>query len=183
MGTVILILVIGLVAYPLLFIGPALLAKYDKDLEDVFPLFKKRNQPRFLEEDRVYFPSRRSLSLTVLFGVILLLLLAQTGFTGRLLPVLVFLLVALLACWLNANTGYTVSNTQLLIRSLFLRRKVDLASLRKVCRSNNPLASPALSLKRLEITTVDGDLIIISPVEEDLFLRILKERSPNLIIK
>lgn len=176
------ILILGLFIYPLLFIGPAIFGKYDKDLEDVCPLIKKQNHSRYLEDGSIYFPSRRSMTLAVLSWLIVLSLFTQAVLDRRLEHVLIILIISLIILWLDSSTGYTVTSTHLLIKSTIIRAEVRLETLQKVSHSNNPISAPALSIKRMEITTTDGRLILISPVEEEFFLRILKERSPNLTI-
>lgn len=62
----------------------------------------------------------------------------------------------------------------------FIARTIKLASIRKVERTNNPLASPAGSLDRLKITFTDG-AILISPKNKAGFIARLRELSPNAI--
>ena len=182
MWTVIMILILGLFIYPLIFIGPAILGKYDKDLEEVCPLIKKQNRSRHLKDGAIYFPTRRSMTLTIFIWLLLLSLFTQAALDRHLGALVGILIISLIFIWLNFSTGYTVNSTHLLVNCTIYRGEVNLETLKKVSRSNNPISAPALSLKRMEITTTDGGLILISPVEEKLFLKILKERSPNLTI-
>jgi hypothetical protein len=154
---------------------------FNKDSEAVWSLLKKRNQPRYLEDGTIYFPTRRSLTVTVLTCFILLLLLVSAGATGQLFPFILLLGIALLIWRLDSNTGYTISDTHLVIKYALFRRKIGLTDLRMARHTTNPLSSLALSLKRLEVIT-DSDLYVVSPVEEALFLKTLKERSPSLIM-
>jgi hypothetical protein len=70
---------------------------------------------------------------------------------------------------------YGVSSDRLVIRFGVVRRHVDLAAIREVYPTHNPLASPALSLDRLAIRTGDGSfgMSLISPVEREEFLSTL----------
>ena len=70
---------------------------------------------------------------------------------------------------------YGVSSERLVIRFGVVRRHVDLAAIREVYPTHNPLASPALSLDRLAIRTGDGPFgtSLISPVERQEFLSTL----------
>lgn len=182
MWTGIMILILGLLVYPLIFIGPAILGKYDKDLEDVCPLIKKQNHSRHFEDGSIYFPSRRSMALTILSWLILLPLFFQAALDRQLGALLSILIISILLLWLDLSTGYTITSTHLLIKCAIFRGEVNLETLKKLSRSTNPISAPALSIKRLEIITTDGGLMLISPVEEELFLKILKERSSNLTI-
>ena len=67
---------------------------------------------------------------------------------------------------------YGVSSDRLVIRFGVVRRHVDLAAIREVYPTHNPLASPALSLDRLAIRTGDGTFgtSLISPAEREEFL-------------
>lgn len=160
----------------LLLIGGPFLFK--KDFEDVFPIIRKQNRPKNLENGSVFFPSRRNIVLTLSpWGVILIFLYfaASNGDVGQ----TVFLLIlSAIILWIDSSIGYTISSTHLKVG----KSEIALETLNKLCRSNNPISAQALSLKRIEITTKNGDLILISPVEEDYFVKLLSERSPNLII-
>jgi hypothetical protein len=70
---------------------------------------------------------------------------------------------------------YGVSSDRLVIRFGVVRRHVDLAAIREVYPTHNPLASPALSLDRLAIRTGDGPfgMSLISPGEREEFLSAL----------
>ena len=70
---------------------------------------------------------------------------------------------------------YGVSSDRLVIRFGVRRRYIDLAAIREVYPTHNPLASPALSLDRLAIRTGDGrfGMSLISPLEREEFLSTL----------
>jgi len=70
---------------------------------------------------------------------------------------------------------YGVSSDQLVIRFGTRRRYVDMAAIREVYPTRNPLAAPALSLDRLAIRTGDGlaGTSLISPLEREEFLSTL----------
>lgn len=58
-------------------------------------------------------------------------------------------------------------------------RRIKLDEITLVERSYNPLSSPASSLKRLYIKSKTKDALI-SPVDEQEFVRLLKSRNPNI---
>jgi hypothetical protein len=70
---------------------------------------------------------------------------------------------------------YGVSSDRLVIRFGVVRRYIDLAAIREVYPTHNPLSSPALSLDRLAIRTGDGllGMSLISPAEREEFLSTL----------
>lgn len=181
MWEVILILAFGLFFIPMLIVGSSFLHKLDKDIEDVCPLIKKQNAPKQLENGTIYFPSRRSLLLTVLTWSPLLAWLTLAAY-GQLITFVLSLIVSILILWLETTTGYTINSTHLVTQFCLFRSEVKLETLATINKSNTLISAPALSLKRLEITTINGELLIISPVEEELFLKSLKERSPSLLI-
>jgi hypothetical protein len=61
-------------------------------------------------------------------------------------------------------------------------REIKLNEIEKIERSYNPLSSPASSLKRLYLKTVDEE-ILISPTNEKEFIRLLKTRNPKIDIQ
>lgn len=67
-------------------------------------------------------------------------------------------------------------------RTLEFRSKVDrLEDIERVSRTSNPLSSPALSLKRLRIEYGGGRSEMMSPDDEEAFLRELEIRRPGVI--
>ncbi|MDO8949436.1 MAG: PH domain-containing protein [Actinomycetota bacterium] len=78
---------------------------------------------------------------------------------------------------------YGLSSDRLVIRFGVVRRYIDLAAIREVYRTHNPLSSPALSLDRLAIRTGDGlsGMSLISPAEREEFLLTLAS-STGLVL-
>lgn len=72
--------------------------------------------------------------------------------------------------WLLLGTGYRLDEGELRIRSGPFRWRILLASINSVEPSANPIASPALSLKRLRIDYGTGQTLYISPRDRDRFL-------------
>lgn len=116
----------------------------------------------------------------LLFAVTLFLLLEKI-WPG----VVILLLVILFVLYLFFNTAYTITTDGhlLVAGGVFVREKIRIASIRKVVHTSNPLASPALSLRRLELCYNKHDTILISPVNERAFLSLLKTINPEIIIQ
>ena len=70
---------------------------------------------------------------------------------------------------------YGVSSDHLVIRFGVARRYIDVAAIREVYPTHDPLAAPALSLDRLAIRTGHGPFgrSLISPLEREEFLSTL----------
>lgn len=85
--------------------------------------------------------------------------------------ILVLLVTSALPVWLFLATHYTLTETELLIRSGPFRWKIPVRDIVSVRPTRNPLSSPALSLDRLRIEYGRGRWIMISPRDRDLFLR------------
>ena len=58
--------------------------------------------------------------------------------------------------------------------------KIDIHSIKKVYRTNNPLSSPALSLDRIAIVYNKYDEILISPKDRSAFIAELLSINPNI---
>ncbi len=76
---------------------------------------------------------------------------------------------------------YEITASHLKIRSGVLRWAVPLAAIEQVYPTHNPLSSPALSLDRLKIDKTDGGFVMISPKDQDRFLRDLQNAAPHLL--
>lgn len=97
---------------------------------------------------------------------------------------LVFLIAGMLGfvVWIWWGTGYRVTADELQVRSGPFRWRVPLAAITAVRRTRNPLSSPALSLDRLEVRYGPGRVLLISPLDREGFLAVLRARCPAAVI-
>lgn len=80
------------------------------------------------------------------------------------------------------SMNYVITESSLFVRLGFIKlSEIKIADIQKVDRTYNPLSSPAASLKRLYVKEKGKDTII-SPVDEQEFIRILKSRNPNISV-
>jgi len=98
---------------------------------------------------------------------------------GSVVHVVIFALPMVLLAWMILTTQYTVTETDLQLRCLFSRRSIPLRSIQRLRPSRNPLAAPALSLDRIEITHAGG-VALVSPRDRHGFVRAIVERSPEV---
>ena len=75
-----------------------------------------------------------------------------------------------LVAWLYFATRYKVSHKTINIHGGLFKVNIPLDSIKSVKNSRNPLASPAFSLDRLEITYGTNKKILISPKDKTGFL-------------
>lgn len=88
-----------------------------------------------------------------------------------------------LLLWIWFSTGYTLTETHLIVRSAFLTWQYPLASVKRVRPTRSPLSAPALSMNRLEIQLHRRASILVSPKDREEFLRILRVRCPEAEIR
>lgn len=74
--------------------------------------------------------------------------------------------------------GYLIVNSTLLIRE-----KIAITNITTITRTSNPISSPALSLKRLEIRTGKKLWNVISPQKQPEFIRLLQQINPQIELK
>ena len=91
--------------------------------------------------------------------------------------------IPIFVIWLWLSTYYVIEEKHLVIKYGPFRKTVPLHSITSVRKTTNPLSSPALSLKRLEIQYGQYNTVQISPIDRDEFLRILAEKCPQIVIK
>ena len=98
--------------------------------------------------------------------------------------VAVYVLTILFIVYLFLTTNYTIYNQQtLIVKSGFLmNKKIDINSITKISKTNNPISSPALSLDRIEIFYNKYDSVIISPKDEQEFIQDLHKINSSIII-
>ncbi|GAB3031004.1 PH domain-containing protein [Bowmanella dokdonensis] len=110
-------------------------------------------------------------ALAVLIGLYFLPQSAWIGATAVLLGLIraAFILRYLFPCY------YCLLQDQLFIRCGLLRMEIPYRAIRKINPSNAPAASPALSLRRLEIESQQGK-VLISPRNRKKFIQELTLR-------
>ena len=119
--------------------------------------------------------------LICLTGLLLQLLLTMQA-KGTLLqfPVhaAVYVMTIAFVWWPAWNTKYTVDEEYLSIRCLFLTWKIKRSEIQSISKTNNSVASPALSLKRLKVDYVkEGEpkFVLVSPRNQQAFFDALNQ--------
>lgn len=65
---------------------------------------------------------------------------------------------------------YVLQEQELLIQTGVLKETIPYNQIKDVERSSSPLSAPALSLKRVKISMVNGDFRLVSPQDRDQFI-------------
>lgn len=92
--------------------------------------------------------------------------------------------LAILLIWSWFTTGYTVENEQIIIRYGPMKKRISIKDIRKISRTKNPLAAPALSFDRLEIlygSQFQAELV--SPKDKQQFVSLLKSIHPQIEVE
>ncbi|HYK74828.1 MAG TPA: PH domain-containing protein [Pseudoneobacillus sp.] len=84
--------------------------------------------------------------------------------------------------WMWLTTYYILDDHNLVIKYGPFKNTIPLNSIKSVKKTMNPISSPALSLKRLEIAYGQYDFVLISPKDRDEFMRILTKKCPHVKI-
>ena len=119
--------------------------------------------------------------LICLTGLLLQLLLTMQA-KGTLLQfpvhVTVYVMTIVFVWWPAWNTKYTVDEEYLSIRCLFLTWKIKRSEIQSISKTNNSVASPALSLKRLKVDYLkEGEpkFVLVSPRNQQAFCDALNQ--------
>lgn len=127
----------------------------------------------------MYFPPKKDLWLGLVIWLSLLLPLVFIIHDHDAWPSLVVLVPAILFFgWIWFGIGYTITETELLVKCGPFREKIPFGKIRSIRRARIPWSSAALSLDRLEIRHASG-LTQVSPADADLFVSELKKRCPQ----
>ena len=73
--------------------------------------------------------------------------------------------------WLLFTTRYIITDNQLIVRSGPFRWRIPVSEISGMTPTYNPLASPALSIRRLRIDYGQNKSVLISPRDRDGFIR------------
>lgn len=85
---------------------------------------------------------------------------------------------------LSTGMRYVISGDKLFIKIFWVipTGRLAISDIVAVERSYNPLSSPAVSLKRLQISFARGISWLISPVREQEFIEELKAINPRILV-
>jgi len=79
------------------------------------------------------------------------------------------------------TTYYVIGDGILTVKCGFLvNKKIEIATIRKIAETRNPISSPALSLDRLEIFYNKFDSILVSPEDKAGFIALLKSMNNGI---
>lgn len=92
---------------------------------------------------------------------------------------LVFGLILIIFFFLSKTIQYKIDGENLVI----WKTKIDIKTIRKIYRTNNPLSSPAMSLDRIAIVYNKFDEVLLSPKEREEFINELLKINPNIEVK
>jgi uncharacterized membrane protein YdbT with pleckstrin-like domain len=138
------------------------------------------------------FPSKKDIWLEIIFWASMIVCLAaaylafitgKTSFGEGIFLFIFTIVLPVILIWMWFTTYYVLDNKELVIRSGPYKKRISLEKIISVKKTLNPLSSPALSLKRIEITYEKYGMALISPKDRDQFIKMLKERCPQVIIK
>jgi hypothetical protein len=99
------------------------------------------------------------------------------GHRLALLSAILMLVIGIgLPLWLMTSTSYSLSTSQLLIKSGPFKWVVPIATIVRITPTSSSLSSPALSLDRIRIDYGNRESVMISPKNLEQFLKDLGER-------
>lgn len=128
----------------------------------------------------MHFPSKRDLWLGLIIWIVLGGSFIKTILDSIWLGAALLSPAVLLWIWMWFGTGYTVTENELKVRCGPFRKTIALKEIIKVEKTDSILSSPALSMDRLEVEYGHYNQIIISPINQDAFISLLRERCPQL---
>ncbi|WP_442598688.1 PH domain-containing protein [Neobacillus sp. D3-1R] len=138
------------------------------------------------------FPSKKDWWLTIIVWGAMLFAIGSVFYEieenlsniGTLLVLLLSSIVLpIFIIWIWLTTNYVLDDQNLVIRYGPFKKTIPLHSIKSVKKTMNPLSSPALSLKRLEISYGQYGMALISPKDREEFMKILAEKCPRANIK
>lgn len=99
---------------------------------------------------------------------------------GIVIIVVTIIFIVLLAT-LFFGTKYVIQDDELIVHGGITKTKINIAQIRSLRPSKNPLSAPAMSIDRIEITfDPDMQVTLVSPKDKELFVKKLLEVNPAI---
>lgn len=92
---------------------------------------------------------------------------------------IIMLSILLLLFWMFSKIKYVIDGFFLKVWWI----KINIYTIKKIYKTNNPLSSPALSLDRIAIVYNKYDEVFISPKFKKEFVEELLKINPNIIVE
>ena len=89
------------------------------------------------------------------------------------------MVILVLIFWMFSKIKYVIDGTMLLVWWV----KIDIHSIKRIYKTNNPLSSPALSLDRIAIVYNTYDEVLISPKLKKEFVEDLLKINPTISVE
>lgn len=128
------------------------------------------------------FPSKRDIwiaipiwALIIVFIRMLYEMITQVSVFGILISLIIIGIIGLF--WFY--TRYEIEDELLIIKFGFIKKEINIKDIKSIRKTKNPLASPALSIHKIEINYDKYETIQISPKDIDLVISELRHRNPN----
>ncbi|WP_459500786.1 PH domain-containing protein [Bacillus sp. C1] len=132
----------------------------------------------------MYFPSKKDAWLYPIYLAVIAACFAPF-LVGKDYFILFFTIpFAILLIWSWFTTGYKVENEQIIITYGPVKKRISIKEIRKITKTNNPLAAPALSFDRLEILYGSQfETALVSPKDKQQFVSLLKSIHPQMEVE
>lgn len=128
----------------------------------------------------MFFPSKKDLWITIVVWGVSLLGIAMSLVNGQMITLLFMLILAILLLWFWFKTDYRIVNDNIKIRYGPIRQTVPIQDIKLVIKAKTPFTAPALSMDRIQITCGRFDVVSISPVDKQAFIKKLLEVNAEI---
>ena len=128
----------------------------------------------------MYFPSKRDSWLGLLIWGLMLLAAIPAFLQPGKGQLIIMVAVILFIGWIWFGTGYEILDDELKVRCGPFRQRIPLQEIREIKRTRSPLSSPACSLDRMEIKYGKSKRVMISPADQEGFIKMLTGKSPQI---
>lgn len=89
------------------------------------------------------------------------------------------ILILIVMFWMFSKIKYVIEGTMLKVWWI----KIDIHSIKRIYKTNNPMSSPALSLDRIAIVYNKYDEVLISPKLKKQFVDELLKINPSIVVE
>lgn len=129
------------------------------------------------------FPSKKDIWMAIPIWILIIIFLRMLYATMTQVSLIGIFISLIIISFMGAtwfHTRYKIENDLLIIHFGFIKKTINIKGIKSIRETTNPFASPALSIRKIEINYDKYETVQISPKDIHLFIDELQKRNSDI---